>query len=159
MAMQMQFDFPSVVYGVSMVDITCTGVTRGEGLQRNQQRNWETVLQIFGLLAQPQVIQYPEKHYFSKDDNFMESKIYKLIGTKHQFQIQMIRPETTMWVFAIGTEHSDVFGDDLSILNDVFDLVPVIPNLENTIELVPSVFQTMNTEFRNIQFFFQNKKL
>ena len=89
----------------------------------------------------------------------MESKIYKLIGTKHQFQIQMIRPKTTMWVFAIGTEHSDVFGDDLSILNDVFDLVPVIPNLENTIELVPSVFQTMNTEFRNIQFFFQNKKL
>ena len=63
-------DDPTVVYGISMVDVTCTGVTRGDGLQRNQQRNWETVLQTFGLLTQPQIIQYPEKHYFTKNDNF-----------------------------------------------------------------------------------------
>ncbi len=149
-------DYPTVVYGVSMVDVTCTGVTRGDGLQRNQQRNWETVLQTFGLLTQPQIIQYPEKHYFTKNDNFIQSKVYNKIGTKHQFTIQMIRPETSMWIFAIGTEHTGVFGDNCDILHDVFNLVPVIPNLENTIELIPSVFQTRNKEFVNIQFFPQS---
>ena len=38
----------------TLVDITPTGVTRGpEGLERDQQRNWETVLQAVGLVTQP----------------------------------------------------------------------------------------------------------
>ncbi len=53
---QMQYDFPSSVWGISLVDITATGVTRGEGKQRNQQRNWETVLQTIGILTQPTVL-------------------------------------------------------------------------------------------------------
>ena len=40
--------------GLTLVDITATGVTRnGEELARNQQRNWETVVQTMGLGAQP----------------------------------------------------------------------------------------------------------
>jgi hypothetical protein len=48
--------------GVSLVDITPTGVIRGvndDALERNQQRNWETVLQCIGLRTQPQYIQEP----------------------------------------------------------------------------------------------------
>jgi len=148
------FEVPSAVYGVSLVDITATGVTRGEGLVRNQQRNWETLLQTFGILTQPIVLQSPELHEFTNKDDFAKSKVFTKIGTKHQFVIEMVSPAIKMWVFAIGSEHRDVFGiNETSRLNEVFDLVPVIPNLENTIELKPSVFHTTNKEFINIQFF------
>jgi len=48
--------------GVTLVDITATGVirhTNDNELLRNQQRNWETVLQCIGIKAQPQLIEGP----------------------------------------------------------------------------------------------------
>ena len=42
--------------GVTLVDITATGVIRHvaeQELERNQQRNWETILQIISLRTQP----------------------------------------------------------------------------------------------------------
>jgi hypothetical protein len=48
--------------GYTLVDITATGVIRSQDLdnaERNQQRNWETLLQCIGLRTQPQNIQEP----------------------------------------------------------------------------------------------------
>ena len=48
--------------GYSLVDITATGVIRSnqaDGLERNQQRNWETVIQCLGLRTQPHYIRLP----------------------------------------------------------------------------------------------------
>jgi hypothetical protein len=48
--------------GFTLVDITATGVIRSQDLdnaERNQQRNWETLLQCIGLRTQPQNIQEP----------------------------------------------------------------------------------------------------
>ena len=46
--------------GYTLVDITATGVTRGVNEHaRNQQRNWETVLQTIGLRTQPVLIKGP----------------------------------------------------------------------------------------------------
>jgi len=45
---------------VSLVDITATGMTRSndpDSVERNQQRNWETVIQCLGLRTQPHNIQ------------------------------------------------------------------------------------------------------
>ena len=42
--------------GYTLIDITPTGVTRDLGdkeLERNQQRNWETVLQCIGIRNTP----------------------------------------------------------------------------------------------------------
>ena len=50
--------------GYTLVDITPTGVTRDLGdkeLERNQQRNWETLLQIISLRTQPIDLTVPEK--------------------------------------------------------------------------------------------------
>ena len=50
------YDNGKTFLGFSLVDITPTGVIRdlpGQELERNQQRNWETVLQCIGLRAQP----------------------------------------------------------------------------------------------------------
>ena len=145
------FEVPSAVYGVSFVDVTCTGVTRGESLARNQQRNWETVLQTFGLLTQPLVLQVPEEHFFNSDDNFAGSELFKRMGKQHQFVVEMLRPDTRFWIFAIGSERADVL--DINTLLGLFDLVPVIPNLTETIKLKPSVFHTSDSELINIQFF------
>jgi len=145
------FEVPSAVYGVSFVDVTCTGVTRGESLARNQQRNWETVLQIFGLLTQPVVLQLPEEHFYNADDNFVGSELFKRMGKQHQFVVEMLRPDTRFWIFAIGSERADVLACDK--LLDLFDIVPVIPNLTETIKLNPSVFHTSDSELINIQFF------
>jgi hypothetical protein len=145
------FEVPSAVYGVSFVDVTCTGVTRGESIARNQQRNWETVLQIFGLLTQPVVLQLPEEHFYNADENFVGSELFKRMGRQHQFVVEMLRPDTRFWIFAIGSERADVLECDK--LLDLFDLVPVIPNLTETIKLKPSVFHTSDSELINIQFF------
>jgi len=147
------FDIPSAVWGVSLVDITCTGVTRGDGKSRNQQRNWETVLQTVGILTQPIVLQLPELHSFSKEDGFIHSELYNKIGEKHKFQMIMMNPNVNMWMFAIGSEHADVFGENLDRLHEAFDMIPVIPGLDNTIQLKPSVFHTQDPEYINIQFF------
>tara|TARA_S200002703_G_scaffold108610_1_gene94409 strand:- start:974 stop:1447 length:474 start_codon:yes stop_codon:yes gene_type:complete len=147
------FDIPSAVWGVSLVDITCTGITRGSGKERNQQRNWETVLQTVGILTQPIVLELPKVHNFTGEDGFIHSSLYDKIGEKHKFQLQMMNPEINIWMFAIGSEHADVFGDDLDRLHQAFDMIPVIPELDNTIQLKPSVFHTQNPEYINIQFF------
>ena len=57
--------------GITLVDITATGVTRhrvDNELERNQQRNWETVLQVIGLKAQPQLIDGPYCQTFEIDN-------------------------------------------------------------------------------------------
>jgi len=145
------FDMPSAVYGISFVDITCTSVTKGQSLARNQQRNWETVLQIFGLLAQPIILQKPEEHFCNAEDNFIGSELFKGMGKQHQFVVELLKPDTRFWIFAIGSELTDVLQCDK--LRDLFDLVPVIPDLNETIKLKPSVFQTLDSELINIQFF------
>jgi hypothetical protein len=61
--------------GFSLVDITATGVIRDQdldnSLQRNQQRNWETLLQCIGLRTQPQNI-----YSLQKFQNHEESRQY-----------------------------------------------------------------------------------
>jgi len=145
------YDVPSAIYGVSFVDITATGVTRGESKFRNQQRNWDTVMQIFGLLTQPLVLEEPQEYTYTKQDHFEGSELYNLIGTQHQFTISMLRPDTKFWVFCIGSEREDVLQKKK--LEELFDLIPVINGLDETIRLQPSAFQTQNPEFVNIAFF------
>jgi hypothetical protein len=73
------------------------------------------------------------------------------MGKQHQFVVEMLRPDTRFWIFAIGSERADVLACDK--LLDLFDIVPVIPNLTETIKLNPSVFHTSDSELINIQFF------
>ena len=147
------FECSSAALCVSCVDVTFTGVTRGSGVQRNQQRNWETVVQTVGLLSQPIIAQYPEKLEFTNDEDFNSSALYRLMGSKHRFVLEFLKPDVSVWMFAVASEHADVFGKDCELLNRVFDYIPVIGGLEETIDLKPSVFSTTDPEFINIQFF------
>ena len=148
--MNQAYECAEAVYGVSFVDITATGVTRGNNLERNQQRNWETVLQTFGLLSQPIILTLPQLYHYDENRTFIGSDLFRLLGKEHQFVCEMINPNTNFWVFTLGCEHKDVYSIDR--LEKIFDMVPVIPNLTETIRLNPSAFHTFNDGLKNILF-------
>tara|TARA_B100000989_G_scaffold175846_1_gene131936 strand:- start:13459 stop:13923 length:465 start_codon:yes stop_codon:yes gene_type:complete len=147
------FDVPTAVWGITLVDCTPTGVTRGDSIERNQQRNWDTILQTIGILTQPIVLESPLHDTFTNKDIMKGSVLYKILGTRYKFEFEMLKPSLNFWTFAIGSEHQGVFGKKLERLHDVFDMIPVVPNLNNTIDLLPSVFHTKDSEHINIQFF------
>ena len=147
------FDVPNAVWGITLVDITSTGITRGDSKERNQQRNWETVIQTIGILTQPIILELPMYDTFTNKDAMKGSMLYKILGNRYKFEFEMLKPSLNFWVFAIGSEHKGVFGTNLERLHEVFDMIPVVPNLNNTIDLTPSVFHTKDSEHINIQFF------
>ena len=54
---------------LTLVDITETGDTKGSGKARNQQRNFETLQQTIGLLAQPWNLGSPKVLKFKNVQN------------------------------------------------------------------------------------------
>jgi hypothetical protein len=127
--------------GYTLVDITETGVTRDRGnqeMQRNQQRNWETVLQCIGLRAQPM-------HMVSKMDQ-ADLECYEF-G-------EMYTGMHCVWSFAFTVEHEHVFQKDqdgLFYLDQSFDQVPVITGLEETARFILPIFYTAGA-IKNIYF-------
>jgi len=127
--------------GYTLVDITETGVTRDRGnqeMQRNQQRNWETVLQCIGLRAQPM-------HMVSKMDQ---------ADLEHYEFGEMYTGMHRVWSFAFTVEHEHVFQKDqdgLFYLDQSFDQVPVITGLEETARFILPIFYTAGA-IKNIYF-------
>lgn len=127
--------------GYTLVDITETGVTKDRDtnyLARNQQRNWESVLQCIGLRAQPMNMVQSTK---SADlDNYDFGEMYT--------------GEQKVWSFAFTVEHQGVFeraGDSLALLNESFDQVPIISGLEETAKFILPIFYTSGA-IKNIYF-------
>lgn len=130
----------------TLVDITETGVIRdseAQQLQRNQQRNWETVLQCISLLAQPmeiaQLSPYP----------------CECVETQFEFGSEYRGPHR-VWIFNFSVEHEDVFHDGPAMfarLNRIIDQVPVVTYLEETARfLLPILYTTgpiKNIYFKN----------
>ena len=117
----------------TLVDITATGVIRhtvDNEVRRNQQRNWETVLQCIGLRAQPQLIDGPRcKEYEIDHQDIFGEYFY---NTKQR-----------VWIFTFGVEPSDVFlldGDPVGQLDKDFAEVPIICGLEETARFILPIF-------------------
>lgn len=112
-----------LVQFITTVDITNTNITRnyrynGSSLtqdewdfQRNQQRNWETVIQLLGLRFNPEKISKPEKS-FENDQN--------------------------IWKFTC--EYHNEF--DIGLLQEDFNNIPIITNLDETKNFEKSCFDT-----------------
>ncbi len=117
----------------TLVDITATGVIRHTSdteLQRNQQRNWETVLQCIGLKAQPQCIEGPVTQQLMIDNHSVFGEIF--FGTKQ-----------SVWIFSFGIESPDVFlldNDPVGHLDKDFAQVPVICGLQETARFILPIF-------------------
>lgn len=125
---------------VTLVDITATGITRGgDELQRNQQRNWETILQTISLGAQPVEITEPRVNSWNLDE-FDFGEFYE--------------GEHKVWYWDFAVEHADVFkvGDNpVGKLEEYFSQVPIICGLEETARFMLPIFYPYGA-IKNIYF-------
>lgn len=121
------------ITGVTLVDITRTGVTRNRpdyDIERDQQRNWETVMQCVGLRSQPFDIIGPVNKVVNLDD----SEFGEMYSGDHR-----------VWFWSFSIEHSDVWSknnNQLHYLHHDFDEVPVIMGLTETARFILPVFYT-----------------
>ena len=115
----------------TLIDITRTGVTRHEGKERNQQRNYESLLQTISLRAQPVYLEEPGLLPGADLSQYKFGSDY--VGTHN------------VWQFVFGVEHRDIFalGDDpVGLLMQDVNHSPILINLNETIDLRIPIFNT-----------------
>ena len=128
--------------GITLVDITQTRVTRchdADNILRNQQRNWETVIQCIGLRSQPMHIEGPVVVTTELEDlefgEFYEG-IHKV------------------WVWTWSIEHAEIYTNSTSPIGGLladFEQVPVITYLSETARFILPIFHPYGA-IRNIYF-------
>jgi hypothetical protein len=135
------------VTGFTLVDITRTGVTHNRPEhehQRNQQRNWETVIQCMGIRTQPLDIQGPKTmEMYVDEDTFGE----------------MYQGRQRVWCWTFYAERTGTWaenGDELALLHQDFNEVPVIQGLEETARFILPIFYTKGA-IKNV--FFKSGRL
>lgn len=120
------------------VDITRTNVRiksniEDWSLQRNQQRNFDTLLQTLGLRSQP--LNISVKHFYNRPD------VYGLGKNLPEM--------ANIWEMEFDIEHKEAFGKNCEIALEDLNYVPIINGLNETEPSFPPVFQTRGT-FKNI---------
>lgn len=128
--------------GYSLVDITATGVTRGidpDSIERNQQRNWETVLQCIGLRTQP--------HQISRPDSMV-------VPLKSVEFGDFYTGEQRVWTWTWAVERQGIYdlpNNPLGGLLTDFEQVPIITGLTETARFMLPIFYPYGT-IKNIYF-------
>jgi hypothetical protein len=129
--------------GYSLIDITNTGVTRSSdpgSLERNQQRNWETVLQCISLRTQPLQISKPQQ-FLVPDISYLE------FGDMYQGE-----QEVWQWTWAVEREEIyDMPNKPLGALMSDFEQVPVVTCLTETARFMLPIFYPYGS-IKNIYF-------
>lgn len=127
--------------GFSLVDITATGVTRGDddSLERNQQRNWETVLQCIGLRTQPHHVHDPVTAEIEID----RLEFGDFYSGVHQ-----------VWLWQWAVEGDGVYDLPSKLLGGIhqdFEQVPIITGLTETARFMLPIFYPYGS-IKNIYF-------
>ena len=127
----------------TLIDISKTNVTRSEKVdtrERNQQRNYETLLQVISLRAQPVILESPEKLLNQDLVN------YKFGGD--------FTGAHTVWRLVFGAEHVDIYkslDDPTGLLSEDLNHSPIISGLDESVNLSLSIFST-NKDSKNTYF-------
>lgn len=126
--------------GYTLADITATGVTRMvNDKQRNQQRNWETILQTIGLKAQPL---------------FIDTPVCSNIDVSYFNFGEMYSGKQNIWMFNFAVEHAEVFkqgNDEVAMLHEDFNQIPFTVGLDETTGFILPIFYTSGA-IKNIYF-------
>jgi len=147
----MPLQYEEIWHLLTLVDITETGHTRGTGLLRNQQRNFETVQQVIGMLTQPFGIGPPSSYKWGKvHRRFKDTGT--VWGEVHDFTQEMLA-DLNVWLWRFGIEREGVFDlhekfDGKNLLN-AFENVPVITGLTENAVLQPPVF-SISPKLQNV---------
>ena len=118
----------------TLVDITETGLHRGPDRDAvRQQANFNSIIQSIGMRANvnPQGV---------KQHNGSVSKLN--FGSNY-------KGKQNYWEFTFAIDYG---ATSIEMLESDFNLVPVLDQLQETIELNPAIFITKNDETRNIYF-------
>lgn len=128
--------------GLTLIDVTPTGVTRSresDNVERNQQRNLETLIQCTGLRCQVQHLQGPVAVYSDVSDlEFGE----------------FFEGEQKVWVWTWAVENPEVYGTDddpLGILKIDFEQIPIVTGLTETAKFMLPIFYPHGT-IKNVYF-------
>jgi hypothetical protein len=129
--------------GWTLVDITQTNVVAGNSKQRNQQRNFEAVLQCLGLRTQLLTMSVPE--------------VLQLNITNSRFGSNFTGSQA-VWTFKFGVEQAAVYSNSNSLfgaLEEDFTNVPVILGLDESVIIPTHAFcvsgPDTNTYFESIR--------
>ena len=128
----------------TLIDITETNIIRGNSKERDQQRNWETVLQVLGLKTQPIIIEGSVK---VEDIDFRTH-----VGSQTffgDFYLNFSYPQS-FWGVGFTSEHDDVY--QIEQLYKDFDTVPIILGLDETAKFMLPIFHSYGT-LKNIHIF------
>lgn len=118
----------------TLIDITETGARKGqEKLPYNQQQNYQTLIQTIGLRVNLTANKKPT----------IVTKSAKEFGTRYV-------GEQKIWVFTFDVDYEGALT--LDILENDFDLVPIITNLNESVKINTSVFRTKDSKEKNIIF-------
>lgn len=120
----------------TLIDITETQAKRSEGdrLAYQQESNFQTVLQTIGLRV---------NFSYEKSPQIKELTIGKMgFGDKY-------KGKQKVWAFDFEVEYEDALT--LDMLNNDFDLIPIITGLNETTATDKALFRTTPQE-RNIVF-------
>ena len=118
--------------GYTLVDITPTGVIRSQDpddIRRNQQRNWETVLQCMSLRTQPLHISEPT--------------IYSDVSADVLRFGDYFQGNHSVWRWSWATERAEVYDSHdtpMGLLLQDFEQVPIICGLNETGRFMLPIF-------------------
>lgn len=116
----------------TLIDITETGENRGPDEKSvNQQANYNTVIQVLGLRANPSPLKTVSHTGTLKDLGF--GSVYR---GKHRY-----------WECEVEIEYGEI---PLEHFLEDFDLVPIITGLDETAKIETPVFYTTDLKFKNI---------
>jgi hypothetical protein len=123
----------------TLVDITETGERKGPNkIAVGQQTNWDTLIQVIGLRANPEPAGVEIKEESIKDLDF---------GTDY-------KGKQRYWIFKFELPDGSTTVD---LLKDDFDLVPYISDLTETFANGVHAFLTKNPKKCNIFFTLDDK--
>lgn len=140
------------VYTVTtLVDISQSGFVSGrpenddEWKWRNQQRNYDTLCQVISLRTN-----YEDEYVTTFEIDIESAKSFfnnqNLVLNNDESVIVKV------WAFTFETERADVLGPEGEVLKDDLNMVPVIPNLDDSVELFPSCFLTKGSIVNTVVF-------
>lgn len=126
----------------TLIDITNSGVFRlgrGSEHEHNQFRNWTTLTQCIGLRS---IIQYdsnPTVSIVNAED----------IGFGKEY-----KGPHRVWRFLFASDRSNAYADEtqnpIGLLIQDLDQVPIIKNLDETINISKAVFDVSDAQYKNI---------
>ena len=123
---------------VTLVDVTQTNEKRGgEPKRYSQQSNYNTLIQTATLRA-----------------NFLPIRVEMNNSSINQFEFgKKDKDKQKHWIIRLEAERESV-GLDIAMLNEDFDLVPIVLGLDETVKIPDNVFNTTDSELKNIIFRF-----